>query len=105
MSDLVDKMIENLDEVLNVNQADLKGLGIFTKEASKQRAYVKSSLHRCRRCGDHAVIYGMPLSVLCPKCEVELHEKVDGPVKWFFEMLDEIRTKAAAKIKDPGRKN
>lgn len=93
ISATANRTIANMNELIEGNK-QMQEENILTKDLAKQEAYVKSSLDRCRRCGDHThglIAPDLPLQNICSKCESALKQR--EPLIWFADMVDHIRDK------------
>ena len=96
MSELVDKTIANMEELVEASKAQrvdqLPGQAFPRTERQKQELYVKATLMRCRRCGDFLpTLIPAELSLICGDCQTKMRaydaEAHGGEVMWFVDMV------------------
>jgi hypothetical protein len=80
----------NMDRVLGGMKTLDGGRFPILTDVERQRAYVDSSLDRCRRCGDPVVyLVSVGMASLCNDCEKYLR-LIDGGLMWFIDIINRL---------------
>lgn len=93
MSEIVDKIIANADEMFEAQK--LMKHPRQLSEVEKQAAYVDGSSNRCLRCGDITIGLFPGSAPFCGACIAHFREldmaDHGGEFWWFSKMLSEIK--------------